>query len=59
MTNNNEPETCIDAELAERTIAVIDDLMGEAVNTTPVQNWGEVNNVLIELQKIANSGRKK
>ncbi len=43
-------------EFASRIIAVINDLMNEAVGGGVVQEWGEVNNVLIELEKIAKGG---
>ena len=45
-------------EFASRIIAVINDLMNEAVGGGVVQEWGEVNNVLIELEKIAKNTKK-
>ena len=40
-------------ELVRRIIAVMSDLMVEATGKGTVQDWGEVNNVLVELEKIA------
>ncbi len=44
----------MDRELAQRIIAVINDLMDEATHKGVVQRWDEVNNVLVILGKFAN-----
>lgn len=43
----------IHKKLARDALEAMDDLMGEATGRKPVQDWGRVNRVLIELSEIA------